>query len=73
MTSQYDYDIITEKLNPAIGGAYSHAAKVNVFVKLIGTNQTDPVRHQLGERWGKSEQEAYARMQQAVEEWIANN
>ncbi|MBA3715169.1 MAG: hypothetical protein H0W76_22365 [Pyrinomonadaceae bacterium] len=73
MNSQYDYDIITEKLNPPIGGTHNYAAKLNGFVKRIGPGKTEPVKHQLGERWGTTKQEAYARMQQAVEEWIANN
>ncbi len=73
MSNQYDYDIITEKLNPPIGGMYSYAAKVNVLVKIIGPGKTERVKHQIGERWGTTEQEAHAEMEQAVKEWIADN
>lgn len=70
MSAKYDYNIITEKLNPPIGGVYRYAAKLNAFVRLIEGGGTERVQATLGERYGKTEEEAYRKMQSAVEEWI---
>lgn len=68
---RYDYEILTEKLNPPIGGLRRYAAKV-ILSKLEDNNQSQRVIVEgLGEVWGNTEQEAYQKMQQAVEDWIA--
>ena len=70
MSSKYDYEIITEKLNPPLG-ENRYAAKVYYMVKRMGPGHTERVNPNIGERWGKTEQEAYQKVKTALEEWIA--
>ena len=70
MSEKFDYEIITEKLNPPIGGRLHYAAKLSFMVRLKegGSDRFDP---NLGERWRATEDEARDKLTKAVEEWIA--
>lgn len=70
MSDDYDYEIITEKLNPPLGENH-YAAKVQFMVKRLGPGRTQRINPNIGEMWGKNEQEAYQKVQKAVEDWIA--
>jgi len=70
MSNEYDYEIITEKLNPPLGENH-YAAKVQIMVKRLGSDRTQRVNPNIGEMWGKTEHEAYQKVQRAVEDWIA--
>lgn len=70
MDEKYDYEIITEKLNPPLG-ENRFAAKVQFMVKRLGPGKTQRIDPNLGERWGRTEDEAYRKVRQAVEDWIA--
>lgn len=70
MNNGYDYEIVTEKLNPPLGENH-YAAKVQMMVKFLGTGQTERINPNIGEMWGKTQQEAYQKVHRAVEDWIA--
>lgn len=70
MSSEYDYEIITEKLNPPLG-ENRYAAKVQFMMKRLGPGRTERVSPNIGELWGRTEQEAYQKVHDAVEQWIA--
>lgn len=73
MKSRYDYDIVTEKIRPL--GQYHYAAKLNFLVRLNekpgGPGARLGIPTSLGERWGKTSEEAHSKMQEAVEQWIS--
>lgn len=69
MGDEYDYEIITEKLSRPLG-ENRYAAKV-IMVKRLGLGQTQRVNPNIGEMWGKTEEEAHKKLQQAAEDWIA--
>jgi hypothetical protein len=73
MSEKYDYEIDTEKLNPPLGGTLHYAAKVSFLVRLKENHTSERVSHNLGERWGATREEAFDKMKQAVEEWIADH
>lgn len=66
MSNEYDYEIITEKLNPPLG-ENRYAAKVHFIVKRLGPGRTERVNLNIGEMWGRTEHEAYQKVQDAVE------
>ncbi len=70
MSDEYDYEIITEKLNPPLG-ENCFAAKVQFMVRRLEPGRTERVYPSIGEMWGRTEQEAYQKVRQAVEDWIA--
>jgi hypothetical protein len=41
------------------------------MVRRLGPGKTEKVYPNVGEMWGKTEQEAYQKVRQAVEDWIA--
>ena len=69
MSNDYDYEIITEKLNPPLGENH-YAAKVQIMVKRLGPSRTQRISPNIGEMWGRTKQEAYHKVQRAVEDWI---
>jgi hypothetical protein len=69
MSDKYDYEIITEKLNPPIGGIYRYAAKISFLVRLGEGSQRERVNPNLGEWYGTTEREAEEKIRQAVDDW----
>lgn len=70
MSDEYDYEIITERLNRPLG-ENCFAAKVQFMVRRLGPGRAERVSPRIGEMWGRTEQEAYQKVRQAVEDWIA--
>lgn len=68
---QYSYDIISEKLDRPVFGKYHYAAKVILMEHEEGGQHKQIWPAALGEKWGKTWEEAYDKMSRAVEEWIA--
>jgi len=69
--ARYDYEVFTEKLDPPIGGLRRYAATV-ILTRLHDNRPSERIAVDgLGEMWGNTEQEAYQKMRQAVEDWIS--
>lgn len=69
MGDKYNYEINTEKLDPPLG-ENRYAATV-IMAERLGPGQTQRVNPNIGELWGKTQEEAEKKLQQAVEKWIA--
>ncbi len=59
---KFDYEIQTSEIIPPLPGGERYAAKVSFLGAAVTRN--------FGETWGKTEEEARQKMEQAVEEWI---
>lgn len=68
--TKFDYEILCEKLNPAIGGLRRYAAKVILTRRGDDGKASRVLDHGLGEVWANTEEEAIQKMRQAVELWI---
>lgn len=73
MADRFDYIIDTQEIKPFPGGQ-RFAAKLTRLVRNPGPNfeRVNFMEYGLGqEQWGETQQEAYAKVEKEVKEWIA--
>lgn len=66
-----DYEILVQDIVPPIGGVLKFGATIHfLVVKEPGGNKR--LNPDLGETYGKTREEARAKMQTKFDEWLAN-
>jgi len=68
---KYDYDIVVKLLTKPLG-EFRYNAKVSIF-HVQGRGDDQQVKDSFGEEWGRTENEAYSKMREKVEQWISQN
>lgn len=64
---KYDYWVKVNEVSPPLGeNKFSATAEI----QEIGGEKVD---HGIGERWGKTREEAYSKMKDIIEQWVHVN
>jgi hypothetical protein len=64
-----DLNFLIEELIPPIGGTLKYAAKVQ-FLYVEDNSGRRKVKHDFGETWGRTKDEATEKMQKMVDSWL---
>ena len=67
---KYDYSIKIKQLQPSIGGVLKFVAKIGYIYKIEKAKPDKKIKHNFGECYGKTREEAHEKMKNKIEEWI---